>query len=62
MRIVRLVTLFEVEYWAHSQSLVFSSGNDWPSTSVMEMNKYAGIPLSKIVIGKPINAGAANNG
>jgi len=47
---------------ADFQSLVFNSGPDWPSTSVMEMNTYAGIPLDKIVIGKPINAGAANNG
>jgi chitinase len=45
-----------------TQSLVFNSGSNWPSTSVMEMNSYAGIPLNKIVIGKPINAGAANNG
>jgi chitinase len=28
----------------------------------MEMQSYAGIPLDKIVIGKPINAGAAANG
>ncbi|WWC92982.1 uncharacterized protein L201_007946 [Kwoniella dendrophila CBS 6074] len=43
-------------------SLLFNSGNDWPSTSVFEINSSAGLPLDKIVIGKPLDEGAAANG
>jgi len=43
-------------------SLINDSGNSWPSTSVFEINSYAGVPLDKIVIGKPLDAGAATNG
>nr|XP_019043356.1 hypothetical protein I302_07931 [Kwoniella bestiolae CBS 10118]OCF22286.1 hypothetical protein I302_07931 [Kwoniella bestiolae CBS 10118] len=43
-------------------SLLFDSGNDWPSTSVFEINSSAGLPLDKIVIGKPLDEGAAANG
>lgn len=28
----------------------------------MEMNSYAKVPLNKIVIGKPLDAGKASNG
>lgn len=28
----------------------------------MEINSYAGVPLEKIVIGKPLDSGAADNG
>lgn len=44
------------------QSLLTDSGNSWPDTSVFGINSYAGVPLNKIVIGKPIDAGAASNG
>ncbi|WVR08219.1 hypothetical protein IAU60_005266 [Kwoniella sp. DSM 27419] len=44
------------------ETLLFDSGNDWPSTSVFELNSYAGVPLDKIVIGKPLDEGAAANG
>lgn len=43
-------------------SLITDSGNDWPSTSVMELNWYAKVPLEKIVLGKPLDSGAADNG
>ncbi|KAI9632985.1 glycoside hydrolase superfamily [Dioszegia hungarica] len=43
-------------------SLINSSGGYWPGTSVMEMNSYAKVPLNKIVIGKPLDAGKASNG
>lgn len=42
--------------------MIHNSGDDWPSTSVMEINSYAGVPLDKIVIGKPLDSGAAYNG
>ncbi|KAJ3263804.1 hypothetical protein HDU77_009958 [Chytriomyces hyalinus] len=43
-------------------TLLSVSGGDWPGTSVFEMSAK-GIPLDKIVIGKPItSAGAANTG
>ncbi|WWC73530.1 uncharacterized protein I206_107502 [Kwoniella pini CBS 10737] len=44
------------------ETLLFDSGNDWPSTSVFEINSSAGLPLDKIVIGKPLDEGAAANG
>ncbi|WVQ96121.1 hypothetical protein IAU59_003223 [Kwoniella sp. CBS 9459] len=44
------------------ETLLNDSGNDWPSTSVFEINSYAGVPLNKIVIGKPLDEGAASNG
>lgn len=43
-------------------SLIYDSGNSWPDTSAMQINTYAGVPLDKIVIGKPLDAGAASNG
>ncbi|OCF46041.1 hypothetical protein I317_00129 [Kwoniella heveanensis CBS 569] len=43
-------------------TLLNDSGNDWPSTSVFEINSYAGVPLNKVVIGKPLDEGAASNG
>ncbi|CAD6569884.1 MAG: hypothetical protein TREMPRED_005496 [Tremellales sp. Tagirdzhanova-0007] len=43
-------------------TLITDSGGEWPSTSVMEINSYAGVPLEKIVIGKPLDPGAADNG
>jgi len=42
--------------------LIHNSGSEWPDTSVMQMQSYAGVPLDKIVIGKPIDANAADNG
>lgn len=43
-------------------TLITDSGSSWPSTSVFEINSYAGVPLNKIVIGKPLDSGAADNG
>jgi hypothetical protein len=44
------------------QTLITDAGSSWPSTSVFEINSYAGVPLDKIVIGKPLDSGAASNG
>ncbi|WVO13809.1 hypothetical protein L204_101432 [Cryptococcus depauperatus] len=44
------------------QTLIENSGSEWPSTSVFELNSSANVPLDKIVIGKPLDAGAANDG
>ena len=44
------------------ETLINNSGSDWPDTSIMEINSSAGVPLSKIVLGKPNDAGAADNG
>lgn len=44
------------------ETLITNSGTDWPSTSVLEINSYAGLDLDKIVIGKPLDSGAADNG
>lgn len=44
------------------QTLVTDSGSEWPSTSVFEINSYTGVPLDKIVIGKPQSVNSASNG
>lgn len=44
------------------QTLLTNSGSEWPSTSVFEINSYTGVPLDKIVIGKPLGANSASNG
>lgn len=44
------------------QTLLTDSGSEWPSTSVFEINAYAGVPLDKIVIGKPLEPSSASNG
>jgi chitinase len=44
------------------QTLINQSTSDWPQTSVMEINKFGGVPLNKIVIGKPNDQAAADNG
>jgi chitinase len=43
-------------------SLIFTSGGSFPSTSVFEINSYSSVPLSKIVIGKPLDESGAANG
>ncbi|ORY50317.1 glycoside hydrolase, partial [Rhizoclosmatium globosum] len=44
------------------QTLLNQSGGDWPGTSLFEI-AASGVPLNKLVIGKPITAaGAANTG
>ncbi|KAJ9104118.1 hypothetical protein QFC19_004102 [Naganishia cerealis] len=43
-------------------SLISTSGGYFPSTSVFEIHSYSSVPLSKIVIGKPLDAAAASNG
>lgn len=44
------------------QTLLTNSGSEWPSTSVFEINSYTGVPLDKIVIGKPLGVDSASNG
>ncbi|KIY34695.1 hypothetical protein I305_02887 [Cryptococcus gattii E566] len=44
------------------ETLLTNSGSEWPSTSVFEINSYTGVPLDKIVIGKPLGANSASNG
>lgn len=61
--------LLQVQYYNQGSdqyntcdNLLFNSGNSFPESSVFETNTAAGVPLEKIVIGKPINSGAAANG
>ncbi|KAF8313992.1 glycoside hydrolase family 18 protein, partial [Clavulina sp. PMI_390] len=42
--------------------LLTASSSAWPKSSVFEINSSAGVPLSKIVIGKPGTTADANNG
>uniref|UniRef100_V5ER59 Glycoside hydrolase n=1 Tax=Kalmanozyma brasiliensis (strain GHG001) TaxID=1365824 RepID=V5ER59_KALBG len=55
--------------WTYNQqnydtcdSLIWNSGDNFPLTSLFEINKYSGVPLDKLVIGKPAVAGDADNG
>lgn len=50
------------DIYTDCESLITTSGGYFPSTSVFEINSYSSVPLSKIVIGKPLDAGAAANG
>jgi hypothetical protein len=44
------------------QSLVLNSRNSFPDTSVMQIQSHAGVPLDKLVIGKPIKVASAPSG
>lgn len=50
------------DIYNNCDSLIFSSGGWFPSTSVFEINSYSSVPLNKIVIGKPLDAASAANG
>lgn len=42
--------------------LLHSSGTNFPDTSVFQINSVGGVPLEKIVIGKPLDTTSASNG
>ncbi|KAF8323820.1 glycoside hydrolase family 18 protein [Clavulina sp. PMI_390] len=42
--------------------LLTTSSTTWPKTAVFQINSVAGVPLQKIVIGKPATTADANNG
>ena len=44
------------------ETLINKCDNSWPDTSVMGIHSHTGMPLNKIVIGKPLDSGAAANG
>ncbi|OXC68759.1 hypothetical protein AYX13_02685 [Cryptococcus neoformans] len=50
------------DQYVSCETLLTDSGSEWPSTSVFEINAYAGVPLDKIVIGKPLEPSSASNG
>lgn len=50
------------DIYTDCDSLITTSGGSFPSTSVFEINSYSSVPLSKIVIGKPLDSAAAANG
>lgn len=41
---------------------MFDSGRQYPDTSVFQTHNVGGIPLHKLVIGKPLTRGGAANG
>ncbi|KAK8849537.1 hypothetical protein IAR55_004871 [Kwoniella newhampshirensis] len=64
-----LIDFYNVQFYNQGQdqyvtcdTLIENSGYNWPGTSVFELNSLTGIPLNKIVIGKPLDRGAADNG
>lgn len=42
--------------------LIWNSGNNFPLTSLFEINKYSGVPLDKLVVGKPAWENDADDG
>ncbi|SNX84489.1 related to Chitinase A precursor [Melanopsichium pennsylvanicum] len=48
--------------YSSCDNLIWNSGDDFPLTSVFEINKYAKVPLDKIVVGKPAIESDADNG
>ena len=60
-RSIHLLCLSDTEYTT-CQGLLKKSSNAFPKSSVFEINSVAGVPLNKIVIGKPSAAFQASNG
>ncbi|GAK64312.1 glycoside hydrolase family 18 protein [Moesziomyces antarcticus] len=56
------VQFYNQQNYDTCDELIWNSGDNFPLTSVFEINKYAGVPLDKIVVGKPAVAGDADNG
>ncbi|ORY26060.1 glycoside hydrolase superfamily [Naematelia encephala] len=62
-----LIDFYNVQFYNQGAAygdctgLITNSGNSFPATSIMELNK-AGIPLDKIVLGKPVSASEAGTG
>ncbi|PFH51774.1 glycoside hydrolase family 18 protein [Amanita thiersii Skay4041] len=50
-----------VSEYTTCNNLLFTSSSTWPKSSVLEIGA-SGVPLSKIVIGKPASTGDASNG
>lgn len=64
------LTLRQIQYYNQGdeqyttcESLLFNSGTMWPTSSIFEIHEISHLPLSKLVIGKPMNpVTSANNG
>lgn len=64
-----LIDWYNVQFYNQGSSeyttcagLFTASSSTWPSTAVFQINSVAGVPLSKIVVGKPGTTSDANNG
>jgi chitinase len=52
-----------VSEYTTCQNLFTASSSQWPNTAVFQLANVQGVPLNKIVVGKPAaSAGDANNG
>ncbi|KAN0061753.1 hypothetical protein ACQY0O_005745 [Thecaphora frezii] len=62
-----MIDFYNVQYYNQDtyetcDSLLWDSGNTFPTTALFELNKYYGIPLDKLVVGKPAVQSDASNG
>lgn len=63
-----LIDFYNVQFYNQGSTydtcdnLIWNAGDAFPLTSVFEINKYSGVPLDKIVVGKPAIASDASNG
>lgn len=62
-----LIDWYNVQFYNQGEyttctGLLTQSSSTYPSSSVFEIHSVAGVDLNKIVIGKPVGPGDANNG
>ncbi|GAC93427.1 glycoside hydrolase [Pseudozyma hubeiensis SY62] len=56
------VQFYNQENYNTCDELIWNSGNNFPLTSLFEINKYSGVPLDKLVVGKPAWENDADDG
>ena len=56
------VQFYNQQNYDTCDELIWNAGNNFPLTSLFEINKYAGVPLDKLVVGKPAWESDADNG
>lgn len=56
------VQFYNQENYNTCNELIWNAGNNFPLTSLFEINKYANVPLDKLVVGKPAWESDADDG
>lgn len=56
------IQFYNQDTYTTCDSLIWNSDDVFPLTSLFEINKYAGVPLDKLVVGKPAVQEDADNG
>ncbi|KAJ9479003.1 Chitinase [Pseudozyma hubeiensis] len=56
------VQFYNQQNYNTCDELIWNAGNNFPLTSLFEINKYSGVPLDKLVVGKPAWESDADDG